>query len=259
MPGRTLPTISQSDLKSHNTKSSCFVTIGDKVYDVTEFMPDHPGGDDFILEYGGKDVTEIMADVISHEHSESAYEILDDYLVGFVARDVDVDSKKLDAILSPTLNATGMQELRLRSAASGIADQPVYSNTGLSGADDLSRETDINADYKTHKFIDLKRPMFPQLWYGGFTKEFYLEQVHRPRHYKGGESAPLFGNFLEPLRKTPWWVVPTVWLPAIAYGVWTAYQHIPRPLEISAYFIFGMCLWTIMEYSLHRFLFHLDQ
>ena len=263
MPGLTLPTILSSEVESRKTDKSCYVTLGQKVYDITEFIPDHPGGGDLILEYGGKDVTEIMGDVISHEHSEAAYEILDDYLIGFVAKEKVIDaavaSNKPDTILPLPPNATGISELRMRSAANGISDKPVYANTGMSNAEDLSRETDVNADFKMHKFIDLNKPMFPQVWYGGFTKEFYLEQVHRPRHYKGGESAPLFGNFLEPLSKTPWWVVPTVWLPLISYGVYTAYQQIPRPFEIAAYFTLGLCIWTILEYGLHRFLFHLDQ
>ena len=263
MPGLTLPTILSKEVESRNTEKSCYVTLGQKVYDITEFVPDHPGGGDLILEYGGKDVAEIMGDVISHEHSEAAYEILDEYLIGFVAKEKVIDaavaSNKPDTILPPPPNATGMSELRMRSVANGVSDKPVYTNTGLSNAEDLSRETDVNADFKTHKFINLNKPMFPQIWYGGFTKEFYLEQVHRPRHYKGGESAPLFGNFLEPLSKTAWWVVPTVWLPLISYGVYTAYQQIPRPLEIAAYFTLGLCIWTILEYGLHRFLFHLDQ
>ncbi|KAG9972374.1 hypothetical protein KCU78_g23379, partial [Aureobasidium melanogenum] len=85
MPGRTLPTIPQADVASHNSAKSCYVTVGTKVYDITPFLEDHPGGGDLIVEYGGKDVKDIMDDTASHFHSESAWEILDDYLVGFVA------------------------------------------------------------------------------------------------------------------------------------------------------------------------------
>ena len=52
MPGRTLPTITQAEVKAHNTAESCYVTIGTKVYDITAFVEDHPGGGDLILEYG---------------------------------------------------------------------------------------------------------------------------------------------------------------------------------------------------------------
>ena len=58
MPARTLPTIPIADVKSRNTAESCYVTIGTKVYDVTDFINDHPGGGDLILEHGGQDVEE---------------------------------------------------------------------------------------------------------------------------------------------------------------------------------------------------------
>ena len=142
---------------------------------------------------------------------------------------------------------------------SRTAPQEVFAVTGLSSAEDLSVETDVVTDYKQHKFIDLNRPMFMQVWRGGFSKDFYLEQVHRPRHHKGGQSAPLFGNFLEPLSKTPWWVVPMIWLPPVAYGTTLAFQHLASPLHTIAYWLIGMGIWTITEYCLHRCLFHVDQ
>jgi len=60
MPGLTLPNVLSSDVQSRNSEESCYVTIGTKVYDVTSFLDDHPGGGDLILDYGGKDVTKIM-------------------------------------------------------------------------------------------------------------------------------------------------------------------------------------------------------
>ncbi|KIM79769.1 hypothetical protein PILCRDRAFT_98049 [Piloderma croceum F 1598] len=41
----------------HNTSSSCWVIINKKVYDVTDFLPEHPGGSSIILKYAGKDAT----------------------------------------------------------------------------------------------------------------------------------------------------------------------------------------------------------
>lgn len=214
-----------------------------------------------ILEYGGKDVKDIMDDELSHSHSESAWEILDEHLVGFVANDkvmkVVKESNAPDNIVPMPPNAEGMQELRDSGAVSDKREEPVYATTGMSNADDLSRETDVSSDYQKHKFLDLNRPLFMQVWNGGFSKKFYLEQVHRPRHYKGGESAPLFGNFLEPLTKTPWWVVPTVWLPPVAYGTFLASQNLPSA-QVVPYWILGLCIWTLVEYGLHRCLFHLD-
>ncbi|KAL9107773.1 MAG: hypothetical protein Q9227_007395 [Pyrenula ochraceoflavens] len=263
MPGKILLTLPQADVASHNTKKSCYVTIGSKVYDVTSFLPDHPGGGDLILEYGGKDVSAIMKDEISHFHSEAAYEILDDLHMGFVATDKVMnavkDSQNPDHIVPLPPTEDGRQEIIQHGENGDITPRPVYATTGMSSAEDLSKETDYQTDYKTHKFLDLNRPLFPQIWYGGFSKDFYLEQVHRPRHFKGGQSAPLFGNFLEPLSKTAWWVVPMVWLPPVSYGTYIAYSGLESVLATMGYWIFGLCVWTFVEYGLHRCLFHVDK
>ncbi|KAI2786915.1 Cytochrome b2 [Penicillium oxalicum] len=42
----------------HNSKDSCWVIVHGKAYDVTEFLPEHPGGSKIILKYAGKDATE---------------------------------------------------------------------------------------------------------------------------------------------------------------------------------------------------------
>jgi 4-hydroxysphinganine ceramide fatty acyl 2-hydroxylase len=276
MPARTLPTLPSAEVASHNSAKSCYITVGTKVYDVTTFVEDHPGGGDLILDYAGKDVKEAMEDEVSHAHSESAWEILDDYLIGFVATEkvLEAAMKSNDpfSILPMEPTAKGMEELK--RANTGAAEEveardhvtigdategkPVYERTGISSEEELSQDTDVVNDYKKHKFLDLNKPLLLQVWFGGFSKKFYLEQVHRPRHYKGGESAPLFGNFLEPLSKTPWWVVPTVWLPPVVYGVFLASRHFSSPLITAAYWLGGLGFWTLVEYGLHRCLFHLD-
>ena len=38
--------------------SDCWVIVGDDVYDVTKFLPDHPGGKKAIMLIAGKDATE---------------------------------------------------------------------------------------------------------------------------------------------------------------------------------------------------------
>jgi len=264
MPGRDLPTLPQADVQSKDNSKECYVTLGTKVYDITSFLDDHPGGGDLILEYGGKDVTNVMQDEMSHAHSESAYEILDDCLIGFVADDSVMDivtkSNRPDSIVPLLPNEEGMQEVKANGTTNGAAEQALYNATGMSAAEDLSKDTDSNADFKTHKFLDLSKPLLMQVWNGGFSKQFYLQQVHRPRHYKGGASAPLFGNFLEPLSLTPWWVVPTLWWPCIAYGSYVAYQGLsPNVWQLPMYWAVGLCIWTIVEYGLHRCLFHLDE
>lgn len=250
MPGRTLPTFTQADLAAHKSKGSCYVTIGNKVYDITEFLPDHPGGEDFILDHAGKEIGKILEDEVSHKHSEAAYEILDEYLIGHLVEKGDIEKKK-------GLNGTATSgENGSTDGSNGAAK--IYK-TGMSREEDLSIETDIANDYKTHKFIDLGKPMFMQIWRSNWSKDFYLEQVHRPRYYRGGDSAQFFGNFLEPLSKAPWYVVPTLWLPAISYALYKAHEGIQDIKFMTILFLIGLCAWTLLEYTLHRCLFHLDQ
>ncbi|KAM3515214.1 hypothetical protein MY11210_001107 [Beauveria gryllotalpidicola] len=46
------------DVAQHNSADSCWVIVHGKAYDVTEFLPEHPGGSKIILKYAGKDATE---------------------------------------------------------------------------------------------------------------------------------------------------------------------------------------------------------
>merc|ERR1719224_74159 len=48
----------KEDVAKHNTKSSCWVILHDRVLDVTDFLKDHPGGELAILTFAGKDATE---------------------------------------------------------------------------------------------------------------------------------------------------------------------------------------------------------
>lgn len=273
MPARTLPTISQKELQSHDNSKSCYVTIGEKVYDITSFLDDHPGGGDLILEYAGKDVKEIMDDTVSHSHSESAYEILDECLIGFTADEpvlrAAVKSSEPTEVLPLPATKTGNELIEQEGGSSDLPDRDekttteseshVYAATGMSGEADLSKETDAVTDYKTHKFLDLNKPLIPQMYFSNFSKEFYLAQVHRPRHYRGGDSAPLMPfAFLEPLSKTAWWVVPTVWLPPVAYGTFLGLTHIHPLPQATFYWALGLFLWSLVEYVLHRFLFHIE-
>jgi 4-hydroxysphinganine ceramide fatty acyl 2-hydroxylase len=202
----SLPIISTEDLSNPR---KCLVTRNNRVYDVTQFLHDHPGGPDVLTSHRGKDVSSIMADELSHDHSEAAYEMLEEYLVGV-----------LSTPKPPSL----------ADSESTLTDDPkdIYA-TGMTCEEDLNVPTEIASDYEKHKFLDLGRPLLPQVFSRGFTKEFYLAQVHRPRHYPFG-SAPLMPYaWMEPLSKTPWWIVPLAWIPWVTYGTYLASQGLSAP------------------------------
>ncbi|XP_065064801.1 cytochrome b5-like isoform X1 [Rhopilema esculentum] len=70
---------SKEEIKQHNDGRSCWLIIHDKVYDVTEFLEEHPGGEEVLLELAGSDGSESFEDV---GHSTDAREIMEKYLVG---------------------------------------------------------------------------------------------------------------------------------------------------------------------------------
>ncbi|KAI5962275.1 uncharacterized protein KGF55_003351 [Candida pseudojiufengensis] len=52
--------LSLEEVSKHNNKKDCWVIIHDKAYDLTEFMPNHPGGEAIILKYAGKNATKVF-------------------------------------------------------------------------------------------------------------------------------------------------------------------------------------------------------
>jgi len=247
---QTLPLYSKLQLASHNKENDVWVSLYNrKIYNVTDFVDEHPGGGDLILEYAGKDITDILSDEISHTHSETTYEILDEnYLIGYLAN--EEEEKEL---LS---NPKHQVDVKLEQDNLHSNEFDSTKLEGLPEYEKLSIVTDFRHDYKNHKFLDLNKPLLLQVLFGNFSKEFYLDQVHRPRHYGKG-SAPLFGNFLEPLSLTPWFVVPIIWLPVDAYVFYVGFTNQNKFLAMFL-FSLGLFVWTLIEYAMHRFLFHLD-
>jgi cytochrome b5 len=74
------------EVNKHNTENDCWIIIDNKVYNVTSFIANHPGGPEIILENAGKDITEKMPEVSAHQNHWS--EILE-YLAGMYIGDLD--------------------------------------------------------------------------------------------------------------------------------------------------------------------------
>ncbi|PFH57484.1 hypothetical protein XA68_15015 [Ophiocordyceps unilateralis] len=71
------------DVAEHNTKKDIYLVIHDKVYDCAQFIDEHPGGEEVMLDVAGQDATEAFEDV---GHSDEARETLDKLLVGKLKR-----------------------------------------------------------------------------------------------------------------------------------------------------------------------------
>ena len=68
----------------HGTADDCWIINRGYVYDVTNFLLQHPGGANLILSHAGGDVTNVMKDHNIHFHTNGAYNILEDYKIGKV-------------------------------------------------------------------------------------------------------------------------------------------------------------------------------
>jgi 4-hydroxysphinganine ceramide fatty acyl 2-hydroxylase len=177
-----------------------------------------------------QDLGEAMNNPDEHTHSESAYEMLEEFKIGIIGTP--------ETILNPNL----------------IIDDDFKPTT-----------TDITKDHLRNQFLDLSKPLIPQMWNCQFSRAFYLQQVHQPRHLS--RPARLFGPwYLEMFTRTSWYVVPLIWLP-IAFALFhrALQQQLDQgnstPIAWSkniVCFLFGNLVWTFLEYILHRFLFHID-
>ena len=64
--------ISLAEVAQHKDYDDCWLVVDDKVYDVSKFMEDHPGGPKPLVLYGGKDATEEFT-MIHHPDIIKAY------------------------------------------------------------------------------------------------------------------------------------------------------------------------------------------
>jgi len=81
-------TLRLEEVKKHNVgkgpDKSIWTVIHDKVYDITNFLDEHPGGEEILFENAGIDATENFEDV---GHSSDAREMLEEYYIGELAEE----------------------------------------------------------------------------------------------------------------------------------------------------------------------------
>jgi len=71
-------------VSAHSAEDDCWMIINGKVYDVTQYIPFHPGGK-MILGGCGKDATELFMTRptnLNTPHPEEAFQKLEDYYIG---------------------------------------------------------------------------------------------------------------------------------------------------------------------------------
>ncbi|KAL6732664.1 hypothetical protein Aduo_003403 [Ancylostoma duodenale] len=130
----------------------------------------------------------------------------------------------------------------------------------------MMEKYDVENFQKDDPTLDSKRGVLTRVGNLGYN---YWMWIHQP--YEG--TLRLFdSDFLESLTRTSWWVVPAVWLPIVAlfsifamsdmYSRWgrlfaSFFEGLFHGALIWANcFVVGVLSWTLVEYVLHRWVFH---
>ncbi|KAL4419966.1 hypothetical protein ABPG75_007064 [Micractinium tetrahymenae] len=91
-PGPSLPSVEApaapagltlAEVATHSSESDCWVAINGEVYDLTAWLPQHPGGVAILAQYCGQDATSPFT--MQHGRDSEPQEKLPQYLIGNLA------------------------------------------------------------------------------------------------------------------------------------------------------------------------------
>ncbi|KAI9736528.1 MAG: hypothetical protein M1818_006039 [Claussenomyces sp. TS43310] len=120
--------LTYGQVASHSSKKDLYVVIHDKVYDVTKFIDEHPGGEEVLTDVGGQDATEAFEDV---GHSDEARELLSGLAIGDLERTADDPSPRKPSASAPAPSSTTGTGIGLYAAliVGGLAAFAAYKYT----------------------------------------------------------------------------------------------------------------------------------
>jgi cytochrome b involved in lipid metabolism len=101
--------LSMTELAKHNSSSSCWLLISGKIYDVTNFIIQHPGGEGTILSSCGTDATVAFNTKDrpnGRPHSANANAMLADYFIGNLNQVLKLNSGKNTTTPAKTNSST---------------------------------------------------------------------------------------------------------------------------------------------------------
>jgi len=113
-------TLTLAEVAAHDREDDCYLIIGNertggaKVYDVTKYLEDHPGGDAVLLELAGKYADDMFEDI---GHSTNARQQLKEFLVGTL----DATEEELAALRAPAHTGNGDSFLLVAVAGALLA------------------------------------------------------------------------------------------------------------------------------------------
>ncbi|KAL3482147.1 oxidoreductase [Aspergillus californicus] len=105
----------RSEVQRHSTRKSCWIIIHDSVYDVTEFIDEHPGGSGMLLQYAGLDATEAF-EPLHHTDTLAKY-LTPEQHMGTVTEDSS-DVRYTPSELEPKVTPFSQRKVKLSSIVS---------------------------------------------------------------------------------------------------------------------------------------------
>ncbi|XP_037945116.1 dihydroceramide fatty acyl 2-hydroxylase FAH2 [Teleopsis dalmanni] len=207
---------------------SFIVKYKQNYYNITEFMHKHPGGITTLKGLNNADMTGRF--MKAPPHSDAAMYLMKEYKI------------KTNAKHAHTNGHNGLTKVQKENGIELIEEED---------------RNDGHLDESMEYLVDWSKAMVPQI--PNITKH-YDEWVHKPVD----RPLRLFGPwYLEMCTKTPWWVVPTFWIPVIVKCILNEFldamnaANIEKLIYLIGYFIVGILFWTLLEYALHRWVFHM--
>ncbi|KIV77759.1 hypothetical protein PV11_09540 [Exophiala sideris] len=112
----------RSQVAQHSTRGDTYVIIHNRVFDISAFVEEHPGGKEVLLDVAGQDASEAFEDV---EHSVEARKLLASFEVGKIKHPVPVPGSYRNYIPIPVLKLP----YRPRAKPDAERDPPLGKST----------------------------------------------------------------------------------------------------------------------------------
>ncbi|XP_065369701.1 uncharacterized protein Fa2h [Calliphora vicina] len=238
-PNSELSTIDETPVQqmADSTDTQQFIVKYRKnYYDISEFLHKHPGGLNTLKGLQNADMTGRF--MKAPPHSDAAMYLMQEYKI------VTKSKNKLN----------GHVRTELKENIEIIEEYEHDDNNNSSSDKNSSGLIDESMEH----LVDWSQAMLPQI---PRITQYYDEWVHKPVDRPLRLFAPWY---LEMCTKTPWWVVPTFWLPVISKLIYDEFinelqmQNTLKLTLLSLYFLTGILFWTFLEYTLHRYVFHME-
>ncbi len=83
-----LPVFTLAEVAEHDTLDSCWMAIRGKVYDFTDYIPEHPTPPAIMEAWCGREATEGMETKgYGRDHTPAAWAMMEPYLIGILAEE----------------------------------------------------------------------------------------------------------------------------------------------------------------------------